>query len=71
VGTLSLRMPVDLGVEHQVNFEVNLQDFGQSDFLEIWGSVELSHKSLDLKSCHWRHYGFMGNLKDVLDCLSS
>jgi len=24
VGTLSLRFPVGLGIEHQVNFEVNL-----------------------------------------------
>jgi len=24
MGTLSLRLPIGLGVEHQVNFEVNL-----------------------------------------------
>jgi len=37
VDTLSLRLPMGLGVEHQVNFEVNLEDFGQSNFLEFWG----------------------------------
>jgi len=42
VGTLSLWLPMDLGEEHQINFEVNLEDFSQSDFLEIWvfGRVE-------------------------------
>jgi len=35
--SLSLQLPMGLGVAHQVNFEVNSYDFGQSDFLEFWG----------------------------------
>ena len=40
-------------------------------FLKFVGLVEPSHKSLNLKSRRWRRYGFMGNLKDVLDYSSS
>ena len=50
---LSLRLPMGLGVEHEVNFEVNLYYFGQSDFLEIWGSVEPRHKSLNWKKLEY------------------
>ena len=35
-------------------------------FLKFGDLVEPSYKSLNLKSRRWRHYGFIGNLKDVL-----
>ena len=54
-----------LSVEHQVNFEVNCRISASPIFMKFGGLVDPSDKSLNLKSRCWRHYGFMGNLKDV------